>query len=156
MAADAAGWATASLSPGQRSCWTEDERGGGRERDEVVEVVEDREWGRDCGCGTGIPDGEEPGTETEAETAAGGAVTLDSGAGSTAGSTAVDALLVRARFCRATPCCRGKESLAGELEVLDSLARPMAGRFVKKGGSKFDGDGGGEGAENPSEGWGGL
>lgn len=83
----------------------------------------------------------EPGTETETEaeeteTAAGCEVT-DVVAG---GATACDSL-VRARFCRATPCCRGKESLAGELvEVLDlnsgsldSLARPMAGRLCEKG-----------------------
>lgn len=83
----------------------------------------------------------EPGTETETEaeeteTAAGCEVTDDV---ATAGATACDDSLVRARFCRATPCCRGKESLAGELvEVLDlgsldSLARPMAGRLCEKG-----------------------
>lgn len=77
----------------------------------------------------------EPGTETETE--AGGEVTDDVAA---AGATACDSLVVRARFCRATPCCCGKESLAGELEVLDlnsgsldSLARPMAGRLCEKG-----------------------
>lgn len=83
----------------------------------------------------------EPGTETETEaeeteTAAGCEVTDDV---VTACATACDSL-VRARFCRATPCCRGKESLAGELDFLDldsdsldSLARPMAGRLCEKG-----------------------
>lgn len=82
----------------------------------------------------------EPGTETETEaeeteTAAGCEVTDDV---ATAGAIVCDSF-VRARFCRATPCCCGKESLAGELvevldlDSLDSLARPMAGRLCEKG-----------------------
>lgn len=125
MAADAAGWATASSSPGRRSCWAEGERGGEREEELVVVEEADREWGRDCGSGTGIP-GSGTGAETETETA--------SDAGATAG-VAANVPFAGARVCRATPCCCGNESLAlsaGEVEVLnllDSLARPMAGRL---------------------------
>lgn len=106
MAADAAGWATASSRPG-RSCWVErGGRGGGREeeeeeREDEVMLLEDRRRDWDCGWsgGTAIA-----GVEPEAETAAETAGDVGAEAGGDAAATA------GARVCSATPCCGGKEA----------------------------------------------